>query len=70
MRGVGTISSVIFLVSFKTPLASIRILNLAEQGEWGKAAALATLLTALTFGVLAVGRLALKNKFSADYRSL
>ena len=56
VRSVGTISSVIFLVSFNTPLASIRILNLAEQGEWGKSAALATILTALTFGMLAVGR--------------
>ncbi|WP_294428481.1 iron ABC transporter permease [uncultured Treponema sp.] len=62
VRGVGTISSVIFLVSFKTPLASIRILNLAEQGEWGKAAALATILTALTFGVLAFGKGVLKLK--------
>lgn len=62
VRGVGTISSVIFLVSFKTPLASIRILNLAEQGEWGKAAALATILTALTFGVLAVGKIVLGLK--------
>ena len=56
VRGVGTISAVIFLVSFNTPLASIKILNLAEQGEWGKAAALATVLTTLTFGVLLAGR--------------
>lgn len=60
VRGVGTISSVIFLVSFKTPLASIRILNLAEQGEWGKSAALATILTALTFGILALGKFAIR----------
>ena len=56
VRGVGTLSSVIFLVSFSTPLASIRILNLAEQGEWGKSAALATVLTMLTFSVLIAGR--------------
>ena len=31
-------------------------MNLAEQGDWGKAAALATVLTALTFGVLLAGR--------------
>lgn len=60
VRGVGTISSVIFLISFNTPLASIKILNLAEQGEWGKAAALATVLTTLTFGILLAGRIALK----------
>ncbi|MBR1535848.1 MAG: iron ABC transporter permease [Treponema sp.] len=62
VRGVGTISSVIFLVSFKTPLASIKILNLAEQGEWGKAAALATILTTLTFSVLLAGKLVLSLK--------
>lgn len=64
VRGVGTISSVIFLVSFSTPLASIRILNLAEQGEWGKSAALATILTGMTFGILSLARiiLSLKNK--------
>lgn len=61
VRGVGTISSVIFLVSFKTPLASIRILNLAEQGEWGKSAALASVLTILTFVILLLGRLFMKT---------
>lgn len=60
VRGVGTISAVIFLVSFNTPLASIRILNLAEQGEWGKSAALATILTSVTFGILALGKILTK----------
>lgn len=60
VRGVGTISAVIFLVSFTTPLASIRILTLAEQGNWGMSAALATVLTALTFGILLAGRIFLK----------
>ena len=60
VRGVGTISAVIFLVSFNTPLASIKILNLAEQGEWGKSAALATVLTALTFSVLLIGKATVK----------
>ena len=57
VRGVGTLSAVIFLVSFRTPLASVRILNLAEQGDWGKSAALALLLTLVTFAVLGIGRL-------------
>lgn len=57
MRGVGTLSSVIFLVSFKTPLASIKIVNLAEQGDWGKACALALVLTAVTFAILLLSRL-------------
>jgi len=60
VRGVGTMSAVIFLVSFKTPLASIKILNLAEEGFWGDAAALALLLTIVTFGILAVGSLIIK----------
>lgn len=60
VRGVGTMSAVIFLVSFKTPLASIKILNLAEQGFWGDAAALAMVLTLITFGILGAGNLIIK----------
>jgi len=56
VRGVGTMSAVIFLVSFNTPLTSIKILNLAEQGFWGDAAALALLLTLITFAILALGK--------------
>lgn len=54
IRGAGTLSSVIFLVSFSTPLASINIINLAEQGSWGKSAALAMVLTLFTFAILGV----------------
>ncbi|MCR5126286.1 MAG: iron ABC transporter permease [Treponema sp.] len=61
VRGVGTMSAVIFLVSFKTPLASIKILNLAEEGFWGKAASLALVLTILTFSVIGLGKLVLKK---------
>lgn len=57
VRGVGTVSAVIFLVSFDTPLASISILNLAEQGDWGKACALALVLTLISFIILGVGKL-------------
>lgn len=57
IRGVGTLSGVIFLVSFNTPLASISIINLAEQGNWGKAASLALALTVLTFALLALALL-------------
>lgn len=60
IRGVGTLSAVIFLVSFNTPLASVRILNLAEQGFWGKSAALALILTLITFLILGAGLLILK----------
>ncbi len=55
VRGVGTLSAVIFLVSFKTPLTSIKIINLAEQGDWGKAAALSLVLTIITFSLLIAG---------------
>ena len=55
IRGVGTLSAVIFLVSFKTPLASIQLINLAEQGAWGRAAALAMVLTLITFVILGMG---------------
>ncbi len=54
IRGVGTLSAVIFLVSFKTPLASIKIINLAEQGDWGKSAAFALILTIITFAILGI----------------
>lgn len=60
VRGVGTMSAVIFLVSFKTPLTSIKILNLAEQGFWGDAAALALLLTIITFVVIGIGNIIIK----------
>lgn len=55
IRGVGTLSAVIFLVSFKTPLASIELINLAEQGNWGSSCALALCLTLITFLILGSG---------------
>lgn len=60
IRGAGTLSAVIFLVSFKTPLASVRILNLAEEGFWGKSAALALTLTLITFMILGLGIILMK----------
>lgn len=60
VRGVGTMSAVIFLVSFDTPLTSIKILNLAEQGFWGDAAALALLLTIITFTLIIIGNMLIK----------
>ncbi len=52
IQSVGTLSTVIFLVSFDTPLASVSILNLAEQGRWGRAAALSSALVLVTFAAL------------------
>lgn len=62
IRGVGTLSAVIFLVSFTTPLSSIKIINLAEQGDWGKAAAFALVLTVITFAILGLAFLIIKRK--------
>lgn len=52
IQAIGTLSTVIFLVSFDTPLASVSILNLAEQGRWGRAAAVASALVVITFAAL------------------
>jgi iron(III) transport system permease protein len=57
VRATGTLSAVIFLMSFRTKLTSALILNLASQGNWGRAAALALLLTAVIFSALALLRL-------------
>ena len=54
VQSVGTLSTVIFLVSFDTPLASVTILNLADQGSWGRAAALASALILVTMLSLAL----------------
>jgi iron(III) transport system permease protein len=56
VRATGTLSAVIFLITFKTKLASVAILNLAAQGDWGKAAALALILTACIFAALGMLR--------------
>ena len=47
VKAVGTLSAVIFLISHGTVVASASILNLAEQGYWGWAAALASALIAI-----------------------
>jgi iron(III) transport system permease protein len=59
VRATGTLSAVIFLMSFRTKLTSALILNLASQGDWGRAAALALLLTGVIFAALALLRLVL-----------
>jgi iron(III) transport system permease protein len=56
VRASGTLSAVIFLFSYKTKLASVAILNLASQGDWGKSAALALVLTVIIFALLGLLR--------------
>jgi iron(III) transport system permease protein len=56
LQGVGTLSSVIFLVSFSTPLTSVAILNLADQGDWSGASALACVLVVITVATLGLLR--------------
>jgi iron(III) transport system permease protein len=58
VRAAGTLSAVIFLISFKTKIASVLILNLAAQGDWGRSAALALILTVIIFIALALLRIA------------
>jgi iron(III) transport system permease protein len=66
VRSTGTVSAVIFLIGFKTKIASVTILNLASQGDWGKAAALAFILTAITFLCLGILRAAGGRQFFRD----
>jgi iron(III) transport system permease protein len=56
VRASGTLSAVIFLISFKTKLTSALILNLAGQGDWGRSAALALILTVVIFASLGILR--------------
>jgi iron(III) transport system permease protein len=63
VRCTGTLSAVIFLTSFNTKLTSVLILNLAAQGDWGRAASLALILTCLTFGALALLRVFIGRQF-------
>jgi iron(III) transport system permease protein len=58
VRSSGTLSAVIFLMSFTTKLTSVVILNLAAQGDWGRSASLALILTAAIFVSLGILRLA------------
>jgi iron(III) transport system permease protein len=75
VRSSGTLSAVIFLVGFKTKLSSVLILNLAAQGDWGRAAALALILTALIFVLLGLlrfagGRRFLRGEGALDFREM
>jgi iron(III) transport system permease protein len=66
VRSTGTVSAVIFLISFKTKIASVTILNLASQGDWGKSAALAFILTVITFLCLGILRALGGKQFFRD----
>ena len=64
VKGVGTLSAVVFLISHGNVVASASILNLAEQGYWGWAAALATMLITAALAALAIARLFLGKRFA------
>ncbi len=57
IRSINSVSTVIFLISARTNVATTSILGLAEHGYWGQAAAMATLLMAITLSVLGIFRL-------------
>lgn len=64
MKGMNTLSTVIFLISPKTQVASAEILNLAEHGFYGVASATAIsmmIIILLTFGIF---KLILKDKIN------
>ncbi len=63
IQSLGTLSAVIFLVSPGRNLASVSILNLAEEGYWGGAAALATTLLLIGALMLLLARLLLGRNF-------
>jgi iron(III) transport system permease protein len=65
VRATGTLSAVIFLIAFKTKLASVAILNLAEQGDWGESAALALILTVIIFAALGLLGIIGKSRLKA-----
>ena len=62
IRGMVTLSAVIFLISPGYNLASVSILNQVEAGRLGAAAALSTLLLAFVLGAVALLRLAVRKE--------
>ncbi len=62
VRSVNTLSAVVFLVSHGTGVASASILNFAEQGYWGQAAAMASSLIVLALAALGAFRLVLGGR--------
>jgi iron(III) transport system permease protein len=62
VRAMTAVSAVIFLVSHGTGVASASILNFAEQGYWGQAAAMASSLILVALVTLGLFRLALGGR--------
>ncbi len=62
VRSINTLSAVVFLVSHGTGVASASILNFAEQGYWGQAAAMASSLIVLALAALGAFRLLLGGR--------
>lgn len=62
VKAVGTLSAVIFLISHGKVVASASILNLAEQGYWGWAAAMSAALIGVAVLALLVFRLVLGSR--------
>ncbi len=52
VRSMNTVSAVVFLVAAGTNVATTSILGLSEHGYWGEAAAMATILIAITSSVV------------------
>jgi iron(III) transport system permease protein len=64
VKAIGTLSAVVFLISHGNVVTSASIPNLAEQGYWGWAAALATMLITAALLALALAKLVLRRSFA------
>lgn len=63
IRSMNTLSSIVFLISPGTSVASSSILALAEHGQWGRASALAVSVMLISLVVLGIARLVLGPRF-------
>jgi iron(III) transport system permease protein len=66
VRATGTLSAVLFLMSFHSKIISVVILSLATVGDWGGAASLALILTVVIFASLGILRLVSGKQFFKD----
>lgn len=63
VKAISTLSAVVFLISHGTVVASASILNLAEEGYWGRAAAMSAALITIALVTLGLFKLLLGRKF-------
>jgi len=67
IRSITTLSVIVFLATSKNKVATFTIMNFVSDGFFGKAAALTTVLLAISFLILAVGRKIAGKKIEIFY---